>query len=67
VCLGGQQKAGEAGFGAGGRGVPEWSGMVFNMDVKNGVEKKKVQSLSRAIAEGSSGLHSAMCGAHSEA
>jgi hypothetical protein len=41
--------------------------MVFNMDVKNGVEKKKVQSLSRAIAEGSSGLHSAMCGAHSEA
>jgi type 1 glutamine amidotransferase len=36
--------------------------MVFNTDVKNGVEKKKVQSLSRAIAEGFSGLHSAMCG-----
>jgi type 1 glutamine amidotransferase len=54
----------KTGFGAGGRGVPEWGGMVFNMDVKNGVEKKKVQSLSRAIAEGFSGLHSAMCATH---
>jgi hypothetical protein len=51
----------ETGFGAGGQGVPEWGGKVFNTDVKNGVEKKKVQSLSRAITEGSSGLHSAMC------
>jgi type 1 glutamine amidotransferase len=56
----------ETRFGAGGRGVPEWCGRVFNTDVKNGVEKKKVQSLSRAIAEGFSGLHSAMCGTDRE-
>ena len=53
-------------FGACGRGVTECGCMVFNTDVKNGVEKKKVQSLSRAIAEGFFGLHSAMCGASGE-
>ena len=53
----------EVGFGAPYRGVTEYGCMVFNTDVKNGVEKKKVQSLSRAITEGFYGLHSGMCAA----
>jgi hypothetical protein len=61
ICLSGQQGGLAAGFWRRRAGSETMERRVFNTDVKNGVEKKKVQSVSRAIMEGFSALHSGMC------
>ena len=63
MCRRGKQDRAAAGFWRCESESDRMERRVFNTDVKNGVEKKKVESLSRAIAEGFYGLHSGMCAA----